>query len=565
MNDVGQVSNFGAEPLASRALLRDADSQCDDGRVSRNNTVTSIFPSENEINKRDEEVGESPLRQRSSRKSKRERKQEEDPAANKDDAAEKKEMEVSEVEPEQKAASPIQQKQKQSQSQEDSSIELPLLKAKNDSKEEVDLKEPSAEAVVKALGVAAATSNAEPKQQPVSEKHSPHNPETKDKKCDVSSTKPSDNGNADPVFPRRPYVFPKLDLNRKPGHDSKHGPKIVLFSCMVNNLLEVNLIDEYFKPDLAILMDWIDDGELKEDWSLKRKTEDMWKPWMQFGNTIEKVEEVEKNTDVYSLRKRPVICSYRSAIMVCFYDEPFPTYFCNSSKYKFDSKGYSDTLSTDASEGWTTKDLKIVAGEMEIDSKIRQLNEYALVDHRIIVREHKYQYFTCYDDSSDPYPEVVIRLTLARNPWYYIMRLVMPQLLLSFMALSTFQVAAEEVADRFSVSGTIVLSEIALYFIAVQMLPRVPYVMRIDIWFTWCFALVFAAWGQNGLVYQFMKDGTLTESELDEFDKWSAIVYIILVVLGTLWFLRPLYKFQRLHAPLQEVHSKATVEKPRKF
>jgi hypothetical protein len=249
---------------------------------------------------------------------------------------------------------------------------------------------------------------------------------------------------------------------------------------------------------------------------------------------------VEENTDCYYLRKRPLVCKYARWIPTLRMRMPL-------QNFPFDVIN----LDTEVQFGWTTHDLKVVAGEMEIDQKVAGLTEYVLVEHKIIVQEHLYEYYTVYDDCEEPYPEVrvnspkkspnfpnspniprsispnshpwfpnhspskfspkqypnnqvIIRLTLARNPWYYIMRLVVPQLLLSAMELTSFLCEPDAVADRFSISGTIILSEIALYFVAVDMLPKVPYVTRIDTWFSWCFLLVFLSCAQNGLNFMVM-------------------------------------------------------------
>eukprot|EP00466_Bigelowiella_natans_P006661 jgi/Bigna1/147093/aug1.128_g21801 len=334
---------------------------------------------------------------------------------------------------------------------------------------------------------------------------------------------------------RRPYKFPP-----KGEKDEKMGGK------------EVNLIDEFFKPDMGILMDWIDDDNLKSDYEFKKdpygevislsysppnifcffelsQGDDAggFKPYMQFGNLTEKTEDIEKCTGVYMMRKRPVFCRYARYI---------PTLRQRMSLQEFPFDVIN--LDTEIQFGWTTNDLKIVAAEMEIDPKLDAMNEYVLVSHEMIVRTHLYEYYTAYEDSEDPYPEIIVRLTLARNPWYYIMRLVMPQILLSIMELTSFMCECDAIADRFSISGTIVLSEIALYFIAVDMLPKVP--------FSWCFMLVFISCVQNGINY--MLHGSVAPELLQKIDVLSAIGYMLGVFLVTAWFMFPLFTFERYAA-----------------
>ena len=146
---------------------------------------------------------------------------------------------------------------------------------------------------------------------------------------------------------RRPYNYGPFDKDAKPGKN-RTGKMTVTLSCqyisrrlfvcelvgdrvlnlnlnlnlnlshiipnsnlgLVNNLLEVDLINETFKPDLSIVMDWADDGEIDENNCLKRKPSEMWKPYIQFGNNIEEVGTIETNTDCYLLNGRPVICKY---------------------------------------------------------------------------------------------------------------------------------------------------------------------------------------------------------------------------------------------------------------
>lgn len=340
----------------------------------------------------------------------------------------------------------------------------------------------------------------------------------------------------DYVRARRPHVFPPFDPSAEPGAT----PKTLIFSCLVNNILEVNLIDGYFKPDLSFLLDWTDDGELTPAHALKRASSDIWKPYLQFGNQVDEVQKIEENTDVYKLRGRPVICHYRRCIPTLSQTMPL-------ADFPFDTL----ELEAEMQFGWTTSDLRVVPGELEVDAKIRQMDEYVFVDGSIDVRDRYYDYFTCYDDSHKPYPEVAVRLTMARNPWYYIQRLVIPQLLLSLMALTSFFLDPEELNDRFSVSGTIILSEVALYFVAVQMLPRVPYEMRIDLYFTYCLLLVFGIWFQNLYVYRYRH--RYTDESLEAVDLWSAVGYVTGVVLCTVWFMIPYVRFKCKYSPMQRV------------
>uniref|UniRef100_A0A7S0CQC2 Neurotransmitter-gated ion-channel transmembrane domain-containing protein n=1 Tax=Amorphochlora amoebiformis TaxID=1561963 RepID=A0A7S0CQC2_9EUKA len=340
-----------------------------------------------------------------------------------------------------------------------------------------------------------------------------------------------------PLEVRRPYVFPPIGENK----EKKEGNKnVVMISCMVNDILEVDVINESFKPDLGILMDWIDDENLTEskDGMLKNPygegdNQGGFLPYMQFGNITESAEPIEKNLGVYTIRKRPVFCRYIRYIPNMRQRMPL-------NDFPFDIIN----LDTEIQFGWTEKDLSIVCAEMEIDPKLRNINEYILIGHEMILQSHLYEYYTAYDDSEDPYPEIIIRLTLARNPWYYLARLVVPQILLSLMELTSFLVESDAIADRFSISGTIILSEIALYLIAVDMLPKVPYVTRIDIWFSWCFTLVFLSCVQNGLNYSL--SGSIEAKVLDQIDIIASLVYSVGLVFVTVWFVWPLGRFERM-------------------
>ena len=78
------------------------------------------------------------------------------------------------------------------------------------------------------------------------------------------------------------------------------------------------------------------------------------------------------------------------------------------------------------------------------------------------------------------YPGLRFVLCVHRRPGYYIVNIVMPTGLIVLLTGAQFQIAAEDVADRLSVSVTLLLTAVAFKLVTSTMTPAVAYLTLLD-------------------------------------------------------------------------------------
>ena len=78
------------------------------------------------------------------------------------------------------------------------------------------------------------------------------------------------------------------------------------------------------------------------------------------------------------------------------------------------------------------------------------------------------------------YPGLRFVLCVHRRPGYYIVNVVVPTGLIVLLCACQFQIAAEDVAERMSVSLTLLLTTIAFKLVTSSMMPAVAYLTLLD-------------------------------------------------------------------------------------
>ena len=76
---------------------------------------------------------------------------------------------------------------------------------------------------------------------------------------------------------------------------------------------------------------------------------------------------------------------------------------------------------------------------------------------------------------------------------YYVTHLVSLMFLVAGLEATSFFIESDSLADRFSVSGTMVLTAVAFYFVVIEKLPNVSYSTHLDKWLMGCFGLMFSS------------------------------------------------------------------------
>jgi hypothetical protein len=192
-----------------------------------------------------------------------------------------------------------------------------------------------------------------------------------------------------------------LDLSRAPlscdTMDPADTPKRAVVSCYVNDILKVDLVDEVFTPLLSFTLDWTDDGAIERSssgtstgWALKVEEDELWRPFMDFENLVEKAESLDDTVGVFTQGGRPIVSQFRRHINVL-------------RPHKLDLREFPfDTMNLDVvlSFGWDSKELEVVPGVIEAADMVHSSSEYVLTGLDAHVTDRRYGYFERYDDSN---------------------------------------------------------------------------------------------------------------------------------------------------------------------
>eukprot|EP00002_Diphylleia_rotans_P040129 TRINITY_DN9457_c0_g1_i1.p1 TRINITY_DN9457_c0_g1~~TRINITY_DN9457_c0_g1_i1.p1 ORF type:complete len:427 (+),score=92.91 TRINITY_DN9457_c0_g1_i1:59-1339(+) len=334
------------------------------------------------------------------------------------------------------------------------------------------------------------------------------------------------------------------------GHDKgSKGAKKVLFSFYLNQLLNLNIVEENFQPQFDICTDWVDDGVLQEGsanywsggYSFKIPEGEVWTPKLCLMNDISDGTPVSETTTVNSLQGRPVVAGYQVYL---------PTLRCplNLTEFPFDKQ----ELPIVVSSNWDTSDISFLLERCCIDDPsylyrnsinpeiLRQSSEYVIHDIKVEQKEHKFANLMRYDSMNHGYPELIVKICVARKPEFYTRGIALIIILVLFMGALPFWLDHQDTGTRFSISTTMFLTLVAFHFVFWGSLPKVSYLTRMDKWMVCCYAAIFMANIENLVIYRLSLNPELCNTDcLESADISFFFIYITLVLLSYVWFIWP--------------------------
>merc|ERR1712013_264177 len=143
---------------------------------------------------------------------------------------------------------------------------------------------------------------------------------------------------------------------------------------------------------------------------------------------------------------------------------------------------------------------------------------------RMLSSVTEYELLEPWVDFSEEQP-LSIRLRVKRLPAFYFGNIVFPNFLIVAGAFASFAVPADEIADRLSVTVTLMLAAVAFMFIVSTMLPKVSYLTIMDYYILVGFGLLMLMIAENAIAG--IEGFTLEYS--DDID------LIFAIALGAIW------------------------------
>lgn len=269
------------------------------------------------------------------------------------------------------------------------------------------------------------------------------------------------------------------------GHDiAEKGPLKVIIHVYLADLPCVDTIAFTFRPKMQLTLDWVDDGALVDEnipildedggtssassanyWTggfsirpdlVDKPSESMFNPKLILVNSIaDATPSVDKSISLALLRGRPVVYEY------C---EFFPVLRSplDLAQFPFDTSTLECRFT---SNDWSTSDLQFVwAKEMQDFNKTVSpsarggpgLSEFEIIGLETAIEGFSYSQQDRYEAQSCEYPHAILRITVRRDPFSYLMRVAVVSVMLMLMEVVSFLVDAKDLGGRFSVSGTTV-------------------------------------------------------------------------------------------------------------
>jgi len=265
--------------------------------------------------------------------------------------------------------------------------------------------------------------------------------------------------------------------------DDWKGPTKVTFRVFVLDIDQIDDANENFTANVYLVLNWQDTRLASSEEEVREiLLESVWNPQLLLANqqgqmslSLPETVQVYPDGTVY-YRQR-----FTGKLSQPLKLEDFP----------MDSHWFSIQF---ASAAYSSDDLEFVPGVADMDPGLiggAMADQLSLPDWRILGHEAE----------SAPYEPIkqahqagfVFRFQAERYVTYYLWQILLPLTMVVVMSWSGFWVQRKEVAVRIGVVTSSVLTLIAQRFVLASLLPRLPYMTRLDYFTVGCTLLVFLA------------------------------------------------------------------------
>jgi len=166
-----------------------------------------------------------------------------------------------------------------------------------------------------------------------------------------------------------------------------------------------------------------------------------------------------------------------------------------------------------------------------------RLTDFAITSVSIRHSDFAAGYLTRYSDTSI-FHQLSLILHVNRRPDYYLTRIVSVIVFLLVMAGGAFFVGPDELANRLGLSITLFLTAVAFHFVVSADLPKIAYATRLDKLLAFMYCLLFATAVEHVIANRLTRTYSVSYVS-DTCDLTAIILYYVVLLLGTLWFLLP--------------------------
>lgn len=218
----------------------------------------------------------------------------------------------------------------------------------------------------------------------------------------------------------------------------------------------------------------------------------------------------------------------------CFYTARYSGMFRSTldlHRFPFDKQTLNIIMESSV---YGISQLRLRPGEFndinDINDKITDLPEWQIINVRFKDGIGKYPFLV--DDETE-YSRLTFSIDVSRRSGHYIMRFLLPLILIVMLSWLVFWIGAGELEAQMQVSITCVLSVIAFNFVIIGQLPRTSYLTVFDLWIILSYIFVSLGTFENVLAhYLYIKNQRSAAERVDSFSRiFFPLLYIILNLL----------------------------------
>ncbi|KAJ8313408.1 hypothetical protein KUTeg_009036, partial [Tegillarca granosa] len=125
------------------------------------------------------------------------------------------------------------------------------------------------------------------------------------------------------------------------------------------------------------------------------------------------------------------------------------------------------------------------------------------------------------------YPGISFGCCADRRYGFFIWNMILIMTFISLLSFSTFAVSRALTQNRLQLSMTLMLTSVAVRFVANQNLPKISYLTYMDIFILYCIAFTFGVCMWHAIISRFESNPALQEV----IDNWAFVVFVIIYLL----------------------------------
>jgi hypothetical protein len=301
--------------------------------------------------------------------------------------------------------------------------------------------------------------------------------------------------------------------------NANSGPTQVSVQIWVVDIHSIDSAQQSFTADIAVVLRWKDPRLAHTGGGVAHYPLDqIWNPRVAVVNETNSVshrfpDSVEVDPDGTVTYRQRYVGSFTQSLRL----ESFP----------FDKQTFRVHL---VAVRYTPNEVKFVPDQKWVDAGLKQAGGISpsttLPDWTIEKWDIKALVYSL--TPSVEYSGYVFEFTASRNVQYYILKVILPLILIVIMSWSVFWIDPINASSQISVSVTSMLTLIAYRFAVDSQLPRLPYMTRLDAFILTSTLLVFVS------LIEVLVTTSLNNKQAKKIDRYSRVIFPVIFAIASI-------------------------------